>query len=375
MMPAFLSPGGDALSCPPAAPTAHPWMPNSPCGPDCVETPPEAGTLRVVARLFGVGAVLATFPFARLATPRRHRPTLHARYARSFLYCLGISVRVVDNRDGQATPTGGRNIDSGGSQQYSGQSNVVAARRGTSADPAGTSVDPVAMSADAAPAGGVLVVAGHIGWTDVIALSAVEPLAFVARADLVDWPLLGSVARKVRVIPIERERLRELPGVVREVATRLTAGERVGIFPEGTTWCGRAYGRLRPALFQAAIDSGAPVQPVRLRYLSSEGELSTVPGFVGIDTMADSIRRVLRSRGVVAEVMLQPLLEPGDDRRELARRCEQSIRGDSLDQAFAGVIHRLEQEVQARNTGVLPEQRESAATPAPSRPQSPAYAN
>lgn len=311
MMPAFLSPGTAGLSCPPAEATAHAWMPHSPCGPECVETEPEAGSLLMVARILGFGAVLATFPFAHFATPRGRRSALSSRYARTLLHCCGIRVRVVDKRG--ETPAAEENQ-------------------------------------------GALVVAPHIGWTDIMALSAVEPLSFVARADLVNWPVLGDVARKVRVIPIEREHLRALPGVVAEIASRLRAGERVGIFPEGTTWCGRAHGRLRPALFQAAIDTDTPVQPVQLRYLDAHGEISTVPGFVGIDTMADSIRRVLRSRGVVAEIVLHPLLKPGKDRRELAARCERVIRDERIDQTFADLVHLAEHERIAAQVAAL-EQR------------------
>ncbi|WP_373862391.1 lysophospholipid acyltransferase family protein [Nocardia acidivorans] len=291
-MPAFLSPGSGALECPPAPASAHAWMPSSPCGPECVDTEPEAGRLRFAARIAGIGAVAVSFPIAYLVTPRRYRARVQTRYARALLSCCGIQVRVIDN--------GGAPADREG----------------------------------------LLVVAGHIGWTDIIALSAVRPTAFVARADMVDWPVLGDIARRVRVIPIERERLRELPGVVHRIAERLTAGERIGLFPEGTTWCGRAHGRLRPALFQAAIDTGTPVQPIRLRYLDRHGEVCTVPGFVGVDTMADSFRRVLRSKGVVAELVLQPLEQPGTDRKDLARRCEQAIRGDAVDRAFADIIGR-----------------------------------
>lgn len=136
----------------------------------------------------------------------------------------------------------------------------------------------------AEPGAGVLVVAGHIGWSDVVVLAAVQPLSFVARADLIDWPMLGKLAELMRIIPIERERLRALPGVVAQIAERLAAGERVAAFPEGTTWCGRAYGKLRPALFQAAVDTGTPVQPIRLRYLDAHGEPCTATGFVGDDT-------------------------------------------------------------------------------------------
>ncbi|NNH72532.1 1-acyl-sn-glycerol-3-phosphate acyltransferase [Nocardia uniformis] len=266
-------------------------MPSSPCGPDCVDAPTEAGTLRVAARVLSFAAVLSTFPVAYLAAPRRWRPAVNRRYARTLLFCCGIRIRVIDNSAAGAAP----------------------------ADP-GT---------------GLLVVADHVGWTDIAVLAAVQPMGFVARADLIDWPLLGGIARMVRVLPIERESLRRLPGVVDQLAARLRSGDRVAIFPEGTTWCGRARGRLRPALFQAAVDTGTPVRPMHLRYRDRVGNLSTIPGFIGADTLSDSIRRVLRSRGVVAEVVLRPLEMPGTDRHDLARRCERALNDAHADQDFA----------------------------------------
>ncbi|MEC3915201.1 lysophospholipid acyltransferase family protein [Nocardia sp. CDC160] len=305
MMPALLSPEAGALSCPPAEASAHAWMPHSPCGASCVDAPAEAGTLRVAVRLAGVAGVLLSFPLAHLATPRRRRAGLQRRYARALLACCGIRVRVLDNR-----------------------------------------------GADKRVEGGLLVVARHVGWTDIVALTAVEPMGFVARADLIDWPMLGEVARKARVIPIERERLRALPEVIATMVARVRAGERIAFYPEGTTWCGRAHGTLRPALFQAAIDAQAPVQPLRLRYLDRHGELSTVPGFVGTDSLADSIRRVLRSKGVVAEIALQPLEYPTTDRFDLARRCERALEGDIVSRAFTDVIHGSEN-VEAVGTGAV----------------------
>ncbi|MGY1895530.1 lysophospholipid acyltransferase family protein [Nocardia gipuzkoensis] len=286
------------FDAPPAMSTAHAWMPSSPCGPGCLDSIDEVGPGRVAARLAGVAGLLLSFPVANAVTPRGRRVPLQRGYARLLLGCLGMRLRIVDNR-GAADERGA--VDEGG--------------------PA------LAPSGFGAPDRGALVVTGHIGWTDIVALAAVQPLGFVARADMVEWPLIGRLAELMRVIPIERESLRQLPGVVAAVGTRLAAGERIGVFPEGTTWCGRAYGTMRPALFQAAVDTGTPVQPVRLRYLDRHGVPCTVPGFVGVDTFASSARRVLRSRGMVAEVVLEPVQQPGTDRRELARRCEAAVRG------------------------------------------------
>ncbi|MGQ4614556.1 1-acyl-sn-glycerol-3-phosphate acyltransferase [Nocardia sp. R7R-8] len=285
------------FDAPPAPSAAHAWMPASPCGSGCIDSIDQVGPARVAARLAGIAAVLLSYPIAHAVTPRGKRVPLQRGYARLLLGCIGLRLRVVDNR-------------------------VTAAERGV-ADEGDTALAPGFGTDDR----GVLVVTGHISWTDIVALASVQPLGFVARADMLDWPLLGKLAKLMRVIPIERESLRQLPGVVTAVAARLAAGERIGVFPEGTTWCGRAYGGMRPALFQAAVDTGTPVQPVRLRYLDRHGVPCTVPAFVGADTFGSSAGRVLRSRGMVAEVVLEPVLAPGADRRELARRCEAAVRG------------------------------------------------
>ncbi len=133
---------------------------------------------------------------------------------------------------------------------------------------------------------GVLVVSGHVSWVDIFSIGAVMPGSFVAKAELISWPGLGVAARLMKVIPIERASLRRLPDVVGMVATRLRAGQTVVAFPEGTTWCGLAYGQFRPAMFQAAVDAGRPVQPLRLNYHHRDGKPSTVAAYVGDDTLA-----------------------------------------------------------------------------------------
>ncbi|MBC7300949.1 MAG: 1-acyl-sn-glycerol-3-phosphate acyltransferase [Nocardia sp.] len=292
----------------PLATHSHSWMPSSPCGSGCIEPIDEVGTARMLARLAGMAGLVLSFPVLTVATPKSRRERLQRRYARAALSCLGMRLRIIDNRSPEQASTEG--------------------------------------FADTGTA--VMVVAGHIGWADVVTLAAVQPVSFVARADMVEWPLLGKLAQLTRVIPIERARLRALPGVVGQVAERLSAGNRIVVFPEGTTWCGRAYGSMRPAMFQAAIDTGTPVQPVRLRYLDGAGMPCTVPGFVGNDTFADSAKRVLRSKGMTAEIVLEPLELPGPDRRELARRCESAVRG--TDRSRHGVADT--QWIEAGNTRV-----------------------
>ncbi|GAA4543467.1 lysophospholipid acyltransferase family protein [Mycobacterium paraffinicum] len=172
---------------------------------------------------------------------------------------------------------------------------------------------------------GVLVVSPHMSWLDVFAIGSVLPGSFVARADMFTGPATGTVARILKIIPIERSSLRRLPAVVDTVARRLHDGQTVVCFPEGTTWCGRDRGAFYPAMFQAAIDAGRPVQPLRLTYHHVDGSVSTVPAFVGDETLGRSIRRLLAVRRTSARVHVESLQLPGTDRRALASRCQSVV--------------------------------------------------
>jgi 1-acyl-sn-glycerol-3-phosphate acyltransferase len=131
---------------------------------------------------------------------------------------------------------------------------------------------------------GVLVVSDHTSWLDIVTIGAVlptsrwraAPASFVGRADVAGNLVVRMMTFIIKVIPIDRASLRQLPGVVDAVATRLRAGQTVVAFPEGTTWCGLASGPFYPAMFQAAVDTGRPVQPLRLRYHHRDGRVSTV---------------------------------------------------------------------------------------------------
>jgi 1-acyl-sn-glycerol-3-phosphate acyltransferase len=182
----------------------------------------------------------------------------------------------------------------------------------------------VRITGSAAPAGGLLLVANHVSWLDVPLLAAVRPARMVAKTEIRGWPVAGAVAARAGVLFLERDRLRALPGAVDRIARALREGAAVAVFPEGSTWCGRARGPFRRAVFQAALDAGVPVQPVRIRYLADGRTVSTAPAFVGKDTLLASLWRVTATRGLVAEAEVRPVLAPGlhADRRALARAAE-----------------------------------------------------
>jgi 1-acyl-sn-glycerol-3-phosphate acyltransferase len=183
----------------------------------------------------------------------------------------------------------------------------------------------------AAPATGVLVVSNHMSWLDLVVLCAVQPLRMVAKSEVRRWPVISLLARGVGTIFVDRERLTTLPRTIGAASSALAQGEAVGAFPEGTTWCGLASGRFRPAIFQAAVDTATSVRPVALRYRLASAGPTTVASFVGAITLWESILRVAGVQGLVVEVHLLPPMSAADaDRRTLASRAETAVTAVTL---------------------------------------------
>jgi hypothetical protein len=78
----------------------------------------------------------------------------------------------------------------------------------------------------------------------------------------------------------------------------------------------------------AAIDAGAPVRPVTVAITTPDGRPTTAAAFVGEQTLGDTVGRVLRLPGLVCEVTVGELVEPGPhtDRRALAARARDRVR-------------------------------------------------
>ncbi|MFJ6080468.1 lysophospholipid acyltransferase family protein [Streptomyces sp. NPDC092369] len=172
--------------------------------------------------------------------------------------------------------------------------------------------------------GGLLLVANHISWMDIPLMAAVRPARMLAKAEIRGWPVAGVLTAGSGALFIDRDRLRALPETVARIADALGSGSAVAVFPEGSTWCGRAQGSFRRAVFQAALDAGVPVQPVRLRYRIEGGSATAATAFIGQDSLLASVWRVVSTHGLVAEVDVRAVIAPGShpDRRSLARAAQ-----------------------------------------------------
>ncbi|MCX8049504.1 MAG: 1-acyl-sn-glycerol-3-phosphate acyltransferase [Methylohalobius sp.] len=174
----------------------------------------------------------------------------------------------------------------------------------------------------AAVEGASLVVSNHISWLDVVVLGIQAPFTFVAKIEVADWPVIGFLARASGTLFIERGSLRAALALVQAIADRLKAGERVVVFPEGTTTCGRAVLPFSGAVFQAAILSRCPVQPVAVRYLGEAAELAP---FLADAMFVPHLLQVLKLDRLEAILSWSPPLPAREPREILAERARAAI--------------------------------------------------
>ena len=105
-----------------------------------------------------------------------------------------------------------------------------------------------------APKGRFFLVANHVSYVDIILLASQISAAFVAKASLARWPLLGWMFLTADTIFIDRARKRDLLRVLDRVRQCLKRDLGVLIFPEGTSGKGEEILRFKSPLLQLATE-------------------------------------------------------------------------------------------------------------------------
>lgn len=179
-----------------------------------------------------------------------------------------------------------------------------------------------------APTEARFVVCNHLGYVDIVALGAVLPVAFVSRADVAGWPLIGPLARAFDTVFVTREVKRKLPEVNAIVARRIADGCALVVFAEGTTTAGDRVLPLKPSLLEPAIAAGVPVQAACLHYATAPPD---APASVSVCWTGDAAfvphgRALLAVRRIRASLRFAPTSRTGGDRKELAAALDADVR-------------------------------------------------
>lgn len=185
----------------------------------------------------------------------------------------------------------------------------------------------------------LMLAANHASWLDILVLSAVADVVFIAKSEVRTWPVFSTLARLQATVFIEREERRKTGNQVSEIATRLAAEEIVVLFPEGTTSDGNRLLPVKSSLFGAAsaalpaANGGAVfIQPVAVAYTRAQGlplgrfhrPLAAWPGDV---ELLPHLRDILRVGALDVEVTFCPAIpfSAESNRKAASRAVEEEL--------------------------------------------------
>ena len=188
----------------------------------------------------------------------------------------------------------------------------------------------------------VLLVANHTSWLDIVVLSALAPVSFVAKKEVGGWPFVSSLARLQRTVFVDRNRRQSAGDAADEITARLDQGDTIVLFAEGTSSDGNRVLPFKTSLFGAVLPGGearsaregnAVVQTAAIVYTHLHGvSLGRADrprvGWYGDMEMQSHAWAVLQSGPLAVTVRIgTPVpLEDFADRKELARKSEREVR-------------------------------------------------
>jgi len=188
----------------------------------------------------------------------------------------------------------------------------------------------------------VLIVANHTSWLDIPVLSAVAPLSFVAKSEVGGWPFVSSLARLQRTVFVDRKRRVSVGDTASEIMSRLSTGDTIVLFAEGTSSDGNRVLPFKSSLFGAVkaggrsdggATSSAVVQTLAIVYTRLHG----VPlgradrpliGWYGDMEMGGHAWELLKAGPIDVAISIGPPvpLDAFADRKQLARHSEVEVR-------------------------------------------------
>jgi 1-acyl-sn-glycerol-3-phosphate acyltransferase len=219
----------------------------------------------------------------------------------------------------------------------------------------------------------LMIVCNHISWLDIAVITAVAPVTFVAKSDVAGWPLFGLLAKLQRSVFVDRTKRQKTADVTAEIGQRLSGGDPVVLFGEGTSSDGNRVLQFRTALIGAARDALAEaqhvkriwLQPMSIAYngllglplgrqhrplIAWYGDFKLLPHLVG----------VLRRGGIdVAITWGEPVpYDETSDRKAVARELEARVR-HLTSEALRGrvaeaAVHRKPQDVAPGTAAMKP---------------------
>jgi len=199
--------------------------------------------------------------------------------------------------------------------------------------------------------GGILIASNHVSWLDIVSVSSVGPISFIAKKQVDTWPFFGLLARLQETVYVERERRSKTAEQRDVIKERLGRGDTIVLFPEGTSSDGNRVLPFKSALLSAAegaikgkdgVERPIRVQPMSVAYTRLQGlpmnrEFRPFFAWYGDMDLVPHLWEAFRLGPIDCEITLHPpmTVEEVGSRKAMTQKCE-AIISESLARSLAG---------------------------------------
>jgi 1-acyl-sn-glycerol-3-phosphate acyltransferase len=171
-------------------------------------------------------------------------------------------------------------------------------------------------------------VANHLGYMDIPALRAVVDGVFVAKEEIHGWFFAGKMISDFGMIFVDRQNRRDIPRAGAKIISRLSDGEGVIVFPEGTSTKGEDVLPFNSSFLQFAAQTDQPVSYASLSYRTPDGEMPASEAVCWWDdtSFLRHILRMFKLPGFTAIINFGDGPVLSTDRKKLAGELRDKVR-------------------------------------------------
>ena len=181
---------------------------------------------------------------------------------------------------------------------------------------------------------GVLYIANHVSWFDIICLGTLLNARFIAKKEVSQMGIFGFLAKLSNTFFIDNENKKKIIEYNYLIQKKLQEGENFIIFPEGTTSDGNGVIDFKSSMLECAFDANDKIniQPISICY----SKLNNIPmgiylrrniAWVGDTSMVAAMVNFLRSGRITVDIIFHEIMNINnfENRKELALYCEKKI--------------------------------------------------
>ena len=180
------------------------------------------------------------------------------------------------------------------------------------------------------PAGGI-VVSNHLSYVDILTILSLRPSRFITFTELAKTPGVGLIVKLSQTLFIHRSKPSLVKKDIEVFERELRKGMPFVFFPEGGSFDGEELRPFKSPLFESAVRTETPVQPLCLRYLEINGEPVSLKNrdlvfYHGDMELLPQLLGLLRLKSLTVEaVFMESISASGKTRKDLAQISRDEI--------------------------------------------------